>query len=71
MLDTRCVLYEQLDEDGGHLFFKCKRVRWVWTELQLEHARIHLAALNSAEQVIEKILKLREEVQGRVITYLP
>jgi ribonuclease HI len=42
----------------------------VWRELQLEHNRIKLAALNSAQQVVEEILKLKEEVQSRVITLL-
>lgn len=38
-LDTRFILYGRHDEDGGHLFLKCKHVRKLWKELNLEHIR--------------------------------
>jgi hypothetical protein len=39
-LDTVCVQSGRLDEDGVHLFFKCKKVRQIWNALQLEHIRV-------------------------------
>jgi hypothetical protein len=32
-IDTKCVMCERHDEDGAHLFFKCKGVRQVWANL--------------------------------------
>jgi len=51
----------RFDEDGGHLFFKCKNVCSLWSELQLEHARAHMASMLSAKGVVDDILKLKEE----------
>jgi hypothetical protein len=69
-LDTRCFLCGRMDEDGGHLFFKCKQVRGVWRDLQLEQTRIHLASVLSAKGVVEEIRKLQEDVKCKVITLL-
>jgi len=49
----------RFDEDGRHLFFKCKNS--LWSELQLEHARAHMASMLSAKGVVDDILKLKEE----------
>lgn len=38
-LDTKCVMCNRLDEDGGHLFLKCKLVKQLWRELNLEDVR--------------------------------
>lgn len=69
-LDTRCVVCGRYDEDGAHMFFKCKNVRQVWTDLQLEGVRQELAELMSARETIEAILKMKPEIQSRVITLL-
>lgn len=69
-LDAVCIMCGHLDEDGGHLFFKCKNVRKVWMDLQLEHIRAQLASAGSAKQVLEGILHLQEDVQCRVVTLL-
>jgi hypothetical protein len=29
-----------MDEDGGHCFVKCKRVKEVWRKALLEHVRV-------------------------------
>jgi hypothetical protein len=34
-LNTGCVLCGRLEEDGAHLFFKCKHAKRVWDDLQL------------------------------------
>jgi hypothetical protein len=58
------------DEDGAHLFFKCKHVRHVWADLQLEGERQRLSELLSERETIEVILKMKPEIQSRVITLL-
>jgi hypothetical protein len=35
-IDTRCCMCGRFDEDGGHLLLKCKEVKEVWRELNLE-----------------------------------
>lgn len=35
-IGTLCCMCGHLDEDGGHLFLKCKEVKAVWRELNLE-----------------------------------
>jgi hypothetical protein len=32
-LDTRCVVYNHFDENGAHVFFKCKMMDKVWDHL--------------------------------------
>lgn len=38
-VDTRCPVCFRLDEDGGHCFIKCKKVKEVWRKAQLEHVK--------------------------------
>uniref|UniRef100_A0ACD6A1I4 Uncharacterized protein n=1 Tax=Avena sativa TaxID=4498 RepID=A0ACD6A1I4_AVESA len=52
--DTKCVCCQRLDEDGAHLFLKCKEVKYVWRELKLRrkdrscvHARMPKLWYNS------------------------
>jgi hypothetical protein len=44
---TVCPMCKRLDEDCGHVFFKCKKARECWRELQLEDARCCLASCRS------------------------
>lgn len=69
-IDTKCVMCERYDEDGAHLFFKCKGVRQVWANLQLDELWKELAGLFSVREVMEAILKLNVEMQRKVITLL-
>jgi len=50
-----------MNEDGGHLFFKCKIVKPVWRDLLLEEERRTMGEMNSARGVIEYILHLPEK----------
>ena len=47
-VDTRCVVCQRMNEDGGHLFFKCKAVKPVWRDLLLEEERRTMGEMNSA-----------------------
>ena len=60
-VDTRCPVCFRLDEDGGHCFIKCKRVKDVWRKAQLEHVRLQILDCTDALGCMEKILNLNEE----------
>ena len=57
-LDTRCVACNMLDEDGGHLFCKCKYVKYLWKELNMEHVRIQLVECSSPKNMLQVIWEL-------------
>ena len=69
-IDTRCPMCGRLDEDGGHCFLRCKKVRKCWQELNLEDIRLCLVALGSAREVVQEILKMRCGRQKLVISLL-
>ncbi|RLN33089.1 hypothetical protein C2845_PM03G16420 [Panicum miliaceum] len=69
-LDTKCVMFNRLDEDGGHLFLKCKFAKQLWRELNLEEVRIRLAEQNSAKTMLALIWQLEKNVQMRAIMLL-
>lgn len=68
--DTACVMCGHFDADGAHLFFKCKHVRRVWAALHLDGVREELSGLLSAQETIEAILRMKPEIQSKVITLL-
>ena len=57
-LDTLCPMCLRLDEDGGHLFLKYKKVTAVWREQHLEDIRLMLCDCHDSYQVIKKICSL-------------
>jgi hypothetical protein len=69
-LDTRCAVCERFNEDGGHLFFKCKYVKPVWQELNLDTIREVLATKQSAREVLQHVLGLKKEVEMKVFILL-
>lgn len=69
-IDTKCCICNRLDEDGSHLFLKCKGVRAVWRELNLEAIRCLLAEATSARDMMERILKVEGKNQLIVICLL-
>jgi hypothetical protein len=69
-LDTRCAVCARFNEDGGHLFFKCKYVKPVWQELNLDTIREVLATKQSAREVLQHVLGLKKEVQVKVVILL-
>jgi hypothetical protein len=46
--DTLCVCYRMLDEDGTHLFLRCKKVKKIWRLLELKYTRDQMCTLPSA-----------------------
>jgi hypothetical protein len=59
--ETLCVSCKRLDEDGAHLFFKCKNIREVWKAFGLEEVCDRLCGHESANSVVQEILGLKEE----------
>jgi hypothetical protein len=51
----------RLDEDGGHLFLKCKKVRHVWRELLLEDVCLKLIQAPNPMQMFESLWGLSKE----------
>lgn len=68
--DTLCSVCNRLDEDTGHLFFKCKEVKIAWRDLNLEGVRCKLMASAAAREAMEIILSLRGKEQLTVIILL-
>jgi hypothetical protein len=58
---TRCPLCFRLNEDGGHVFLKCKLVKQIWRQLQMGETREKLCEASNAMILLETILNLEEE----------
>lgn len=69
-LDTRCCMCHRLDEDGGHLFLRCKEVKQVWRALNLESIRTDLLQAADPIQMMQRVLKLEEKERMTVILLL-
>lgn len=69
-LDTRCPMCYRLDEDAGHLLFKCKYAKKVWRQMNMEDKRAQLANLHSAHEIFMAIWENTEDVQTMLITTL-
>ena len=54
-LDTKCPVCQRLDEDCGHLFFKCKYVKRCWSVLGMDDIRTDLAGCQSGKETLAKI----------------
>jgi hypothetical protein len=59
--DTRCVCCQRLDEDGAHLFLRCKEVKKIWKDLKLEDEREKFCLCHDAKAVVKMLLDLHEE----------
>jgi hypothetical protein len=59
--ETKCLCCNRLDEDGAHLFLRCKEVKHIWKELKVEEERQLLCECHDAKTVVKQILCLNEE----------
>jgi ribonuclease HI len=66
-LETLCPMCSRLDEDLGHLFFKCKEVKRCWQLLDMEDKRVMLMAESSLKAMLEKIWSFDAECQCKII----
>ena len=53
-------------EDGDHLFFKCKYVKHLWANIDVDQHRHALADIYSAREVVRYIMNLQHECQMKV-----
>jgi hypothetical protein len=58
--NTLCVCCKKLDEDGAHLFLKCKEVKKVWKLIGMDELRERMCTFSSAASVVQEILALRD-----------
>jgi ribonuclease HI len=68
--NTRCVVCQGQQEDGTHLFLKCKEVKKLWRELNMEHEREIMCSRNNAMDVVREIIALGEEKAIRICCML-
>jgi ribonuclease HI len=57
-LDTRCPMCYRMNEDGGHLFLKCKKAKHVWRALFLEDVRVSILEAQDPMEVLRRVLAL-------------
>jgi hypothetical protein len=69
-LDTRCPMCYRVDEDGGHLFLKCKKVKQIWRQSLLEDVRITLAEAPNPMAMFDTICALPKEKRDHVLILL-
>jgi len=62
-LDTICPMCRRLDEDCGHLFFKCKCVKECWRVLNYENVRAMLEGCKSGVETNSFILDMEPKMQ--------
>ncbi|OQU89062.1 hypothetical protein SORBI_3002G141050 [Sorghum bicolor] len=68
--ETLCPMCNKLDEDCGHLFFKCKGARECWRALHMEELRCTLANCGSGMEVEMKIWEQLSDTQLKIVVWL-
>lgn len=67
--DVKCLFCGRADEDGGHLFVKCKAVKVIWRGLDLEESRQKLEKIGSAHEMLDQIWSLDERRRVMILTF--
>ena len=57
------------EEDGAHLFVKCKVVKDVWRDLSLEPERMQLEGITSVHVMLDFLWGLAEEKRILILTF--
>lgn len=68
--ETICPMCNRLDEDCGHLFFKCKSVKECWRRLNVEEYRRILIECRPGQEVIKKVWSFPEHSQLTIFVLL-
>jgi hypothetical protein len=66
-IGINCPVCGLIGEDGGHLFFKCRLAKEIWSRLCLEKERLELATTVLVRDAIELILTAKED-KGLLMT---
>lgn len=67
--DPLCPMCCRLDEDPGHLFFKCKHVKECWRGLNMEY-RLVLSHCQSGQDMMLKIWSFPSQIQVQIVVLL-
>jgi hypothetical protein len=59
--DTLCPCCKRLDEDGAHLFLKCKQTREAWSLLGMGELREDMGSYEHVGAVVQDILNLNDD----------
>jgi hypothetical protein len=68
--DTLCICCRHLDEDGAHLFCKCKEVQKLWENLGLKDVCDRMAECMTAKAMVDCVLSLLDEERVKVCCLL-
>ena len=69
-LDPICLVCNRLNEDGAHLFLKCKKIKRIWTDLQLDNVRDKLLKCQDAQDFVNQIIRLQREHKHKTISLI-
>jgi hypothetical protein len=69
-LDTRCPVCQRLDEDGGHTFLKCKKVKECWNFLGLTETRNKLLPCSSAHDMLEMLWSCEDATKLKALVLM-
>ena len=67
-LDTKCPVCNRLNEDGGHVFLKCKKAKTCWIMLGVGELREKLLVCASPRALLQEIWNCNEITQVRAVT---
>jgi hypothetical protein len=67
-IDTICPVCNRFDEDGGHLFLKCKLAKNIWRELKLDREWEKYKEFGCAREVVHQMLLENEEKRCLMFT---
>lgn len=67
--DKLCLFYGRVEEDGVHLFVKCKLVKEVWRDLSLEKERMALERITSVHVMFDFLWGLDEKKCILILTF--
>lgn len=65
---TKCFFCGRAEEDGGHLFIKCKAIKEVWRELALEKERMELEHIEGVHAMLDYLWALDEKKRVHIVT---
>ena len=66
---TKCLFCGRADEDGAHLFVKCKSVKEAWRAMQLERFRAELEQFTSVHAMQDYLWGLDEKTRVQILTF--
>lgn len=69
-IEPSCPVRGRYDEDGGHIFFKCKTIKQVWCLLNMEEEQVRMVGMSSTKEIMEFILSTRNEKKMHLLMTL-